>query len=152
MQCAARTIESRSYLITSNCRWFSNISQTLLLYKTWVCYDKFQSTKCLGVCYRYAKIPRCGYVEHGLNDITFYVEKHIAPRTICYNHPLVPDKPLRAPAFARLLYHSWFNSHSTTLHKIRILYYHIVSVLISQSHYGSLKNNPCTTQLRITHR
>ena len=91
----------------------SNILQTLLLYKTWVCYDKFHSTKCLGYATDMPKYHDAG-MWAWINDITFYVEKYIATRTICYNYPLVPYKPLRAPAFVRLLYHSWFNSHSTT--------------------------------------
>ena len=31
--------------------------------------------KSFGVCYWYVKIPKCGYMEHGLADITFYVHK-----------------------------------------------------------------------------
>ena len=36
-------------------------------------------------------------MEHGLNDIVFYIQKHIAHRTGCYNFSLVPDKPLGRP-------------------------------------------------------
>ena len=43
-------------------------------------------------------------MEHGLKYITFYVQKHIAPLAMCYNLPLVRDKPLAAPIFVRLVY------------------------------------------------
>ena len=33
-------------------------------------------------------------MDHGLNDIGFYVQKHIALRAVCYNFPLVREKPL----------------------------------------------------------
>ena len=44
----------------------------------------------------YVNIPQCGYTEHGLKDI--------AHRAVCYNFPLVRDKPLGAPAFVILVY------------------------------------------------
>ena len=34
--------------------------------------------KSLWVCYWYVKMPRYGYVEHGLAYVTFYVQKHKA--------------------------------------------------------------------------
>ena len=40
---------------------------------------------------------------HGLM-IVFYVQKHIAHKTICYNFPLAYNKPLGAPAFVKLVY------------------------------------------------
>ena len=40
-----------SWIITTNCWLYSNISYFLLLYKTWGYYNKFDSTKSLGVCY-----------------------------------------------------------------------------------------------------
>ena len=43
-------------------------------------------------------------MEPGSKYITFYVEKHIAPFTICYNQPLVRDKLLGASAFVKLVY------------------------------------------------
>ena len=58
----------------------------------------------IGAYYWYVKIPQCGYVEHGLKDIAFYVQKHITHRTVYFNFPLVRDKPLGAPAFVRLVY------------------------------------------------
>ena len=43
----------------------------MLLHKTWWYYNKFDSTKSLGVYYWYVKIPQCGYVEQGLKDFAF---------------------------------------------------------------------------------
>ena len=43
------------------------------------------STKCQRVCYWYFKISQCGCMAHGWKYIQFYVQKHIAPRAICYN-------------------------------------------------------------------
>ena len=57
---AAPTLQISSWVITTPCRLYSNISQILLLYKTWRYYNKFDSTKSLGVRYRCVKIPRCG--------------------------------------------------------------------------------------------
>ena len=76
----------------------------LLLYKTWWYYNKFHSTKSLGVCYWCVKIPQCGYMEHGSKHITFYVQKHIAALAMCYNPALVRDKQLGAPASVKLVY------------------------------------------------
>ena len=36
----------------------------------------------------------CGYMEHGLKHITFYVQKHVAALAMCYNPVLVWGKPL----------------------------------------------------------
>ena len=43
-------------------------------------------------------------MEYGLKDIVFYVQKHIAHRIVCYNFPLVHNKPLGAPVFVKLVY------------------------------------------------
>ena len=43
-------------------------------------------------------------MEHGLNYITLYVQKHIASLAMCYNPSLVRDKPLGAPIFVKLVY------------------------------------------------
>ena len=102
-QWAAQTTCISSYVRTTNFRFFCNISQILLLYKTWEYYNKFDATKSLGVCYWYAKITH-GYMEHGLKNVAFYVQKHIAPWAICYNRLLVRDMPLEVPAFVRLVY------------------------------------------------
>ena len=61
---------------TANCRLYSNISQTLPLYKVWgYYYNKFDSMKSFGVYHWYVKMPPCGCVEHGLEYITFYVKQ-----------------------------------------------------------------------------
>ena len=44
--------------------------------------------KSLGVCYWYVKIPQCEYMEHGLEYITFYVQKHMAPLAVCSGSPV----------------------------------------------------------------
>ena len=69
----------------TNCRFYNNISQILLLYKTQENYNKFDSSESLRVFCWLVKIPQCGHREHGLKDIKCYVQKHIAPRTICFN-------------------------------------------------------------------
>ena len=43
-------------------------------------------------------------MEQGLKYIMFYVQKPIAPLTMCYNLLLVRNKPLGAPAFVKLVY------------------------------------------------
>ena len=43
-------------------------------------------------------------MERGLKCIMFYVKKHTAPPAMCYDPPLVRDKPLRLPAFVKLVY------------------------------------------------
>ena len=43
-------------------------------------------------------------MEHGLEYITFYVQKHMASLEVCCGLPLVRDKPLGAPAFVKLAY------------------------------------------------
>ena len=80
---AAQTPYISSWVITTNCRLYSNISQILLLYKTWGCYNKFAFTKSLGVCHWCVKIPQYGYMEHGLKHIKFYVQKHIVSLAMC---------------------------------------------------------------------
>ena len=59
----------------------------------------------MGAYYSYVKIPQCGYMEHGFKDIAHYVYKRIyVPLAVCYNFPLIRDKPLGASAFMRLVY------------------------------------------------
>ena len=44
--------------------------------------------KSLRVYYWYVKMPRFGYVEHGLKYFLFYDQKHIAPLVACSGpHP-----------------------------------------------------------------
>ena len=45
-------------------------------------------------------------MEHGLKDVAYYVQKHIAPCAICHTPPLVRDMPLGVPAFVKLVYSS----------------------------------------------
>ena len=73
-----------SYVITTV--GFIVICQILLLHKTWGNYNKFDSQNTTMRVYK-----------HGLKDIKCCVQRHIAPRAICYNPSLVRDKPLGAP-------------------------------------------------------
>ena len=41
---------------------------------------------------------------YGLKHIALYVQKHIAPRVVCYNFPLLLDTPLGARASLGLIY------------------------------------------------
>ena len=73
----ARATYISSSVIPTNCRLHSNILQILVLYKTGGYYNKFDSTKSLGMYYWNVKIPaQCGYMERRLKHITFYVQKH----------------------------------------------------------------------------
>ena len=60
--------------------------------------------KSLGVYYWCVKIPLYGYMEHGLKYIMFCLQKHIAALAMCYDSPLVHDKPLGVPTFVKLIY------------------------------------------------
>ena len=44
----------------------------------------------------------------------FYVQKHIAKRTVSYNFLLVRDKPLGAPAFVKIVYSVFLSPHCCT--------------------------------------
>ena len=68
-------------------------------------YNKIDSMKYLGVYYRYVKMPRCGYLEHGLK-YNVLCSKPYSPVSACSGHALVGDRPLEAPAFVKLAY--WF--------------------------------------------
>ena len=61
--------------------------------------------KSFGVCYWYVKMPRGGCVEHGLQYITLYGQKHIAHLVVCPGAPLVRDGSLGTPALVKLAYH-----------------------------------------------
>ena len=69
--------------------WY--LLQILFLYKTWGYYNKFDSTKSMEAYYWYVKIPPCRYMEHGLKDTAFHVQKHIVTLVVCYNFPLVSN-------------------------------------------------------------
>ena len=43
-------------------------------------------------------------MEHGLEYITIYVQKHMASLAVCSGLQLVRDEPLGAPAFVRFAY------------------------------------------------
>ena len=89
---------------TTNCWLYSNISQILLLHKTWGNYKNLTlwNPWCmLLICQK----TQYGYEEHGLEYITFYVQKHIAPVMLCSGPSQVCDKPLGGPAFVRLTYY-----------------------------------------------
>ena len=62
-----------SWVRSTNCRLYSNISQILLLYKAWGYHNKFDSMKSLGVYYWCVKMSQCRCVGHGLEYITFCV-------------------------------------------------------------------------------
>ena len=104
------------WVITNNYRLYSTISQILLVYETWWWwwwwwergggdYNKFASTKSLGVCYWCVQIPQCGYIRHGLKIIMFYVQNHIAVLPMCQNQTLFQDRSLGAPASVKLVYY-----------------------------------------------
>ena len=116
---------------------YSNISQILLLYKTWGYYNKFDSRKSLGVYYWCGKIPQCGYMEHGLKDIKFYVQKPKVPLAMCYNPSLVHDKPLGAPAFVKLVDYAIIKKTETML---LCESYGWKSLILFQLIWGKIKN------------
>ena len=58
----------------TNFQLYSNIFTNIAALQNTGCYNKFDSTKSSGVYYWYAKIPQCGYKEHGLKDIVLYVK------------------------------------------------------------------------------
>ena len=82
---------------------------SIAIFHNYCCYAKRGgittnlTTKSLAVCCWCVKIPRCGYMGHGLKLITFYVQKHTAALEMCHNQPLVRHKPLRAPASVKLV-------------------------------------------------
>ena len=102
---------------------YSNISQILLLYKTWWYYNKFDSTKSLGVCYWSVKIPQCSYMGLGLKLIMFYVQKHMTTLEICHNHLPVHNKPLGVPASVNLIYRSSIMAHLYPWQHIKCIVY-----------------------------
>ena len=83
---------------------YNNISQILLLYKTWRYYNKFDSPKSLRVWYLCVKTSYCGYMDHGLKHIPFYVQKRVEAMGMCYNPALYRNKPLGAPASVKWVY------------------------------------------------
>ena len=51
--------------------------------------------KSLRLCYWYVKMPRYGCVEHGLEYITVYVQKHIAPLVALFCLPTGSQRTAR---------------------------------------------------------
>ena len=120
---------------------WGNISQILLLYKMLWYYNKFDSTKSLGVSYWCVEIPQYKYMEHGLKHITFYVQKYIAALAMCYNPGLVRDKPLGAPASVKLIYYvlqntfcSYFTEHYWLGISICLTHWSIVMLFVINDH------------------
>ena len=109
---AARTPQISSWVITTHCRLYNNISQILLQYKTWRYYSKFDFTKSLGVCCRCVKLPQCGYMEHGLKDTVFYVQKHTNTLHSCHNFPAGSRQAARGACICETslltITHHWF--------------------------------------------
>ena len=60
--------------------------------------------KSFGVYYCFVKMSRCGFMEHGLDYFSFYVQKHLAHLAACSGPPLVPDELLGVPVFLKLAY------------------------------------------------
>ena len=90
--------------------------------------------KSLWVYFWYVKIPQRGYMEHGLEYITFYVLKklHKAPVAICSNPPLVRDKPLGAHAFVGLAYWVLLNYSIVNMNWISVSRYGIGQIILRE--------------------
>ena len=101
---------------TTNCLLYRNISQILLPYNVLGYYSRFDSMKCLEVYYWYVKMPRCGYVEHGLEYLSFYVQKYIAYLTACSGSPAGSQRATRGTRISktRLLGVTWIPLHQHT--------------------------------------
>ena len=95
--------------VSAHTLWQPTFVCIAIIYK-YCCFTKHGyiitnlTTKSLGVYYWYVKIPRCGYIEHGLKDVAFYVQKHIEPWAVCYTPLLVLYMPLGAHTFVKLIY------------------------------------------------
>ena len=63
------------------------------------------------------------YMEHGLEYITFYVQKHITPLAVYSGPLLVCDKLLGVPAFVRLAYYLSMPSITTMYRNYILLIY-----------------------------
>ena len=97
--------------IKNVCLLYSNISQKLLIYKSGGTITNL--TKSLGYITDMSKYHKAGYMDYRLKYITFYVKRYIAHLVMCYNAPLVRDKPLGAPTFVKLVECCWLtlNTH-----------------------------------------
>ena len=65
--------------------------------------------KSLGEYYRYVKMPRCGYVEHGLEYFSFYVQKQKAHLAACSGTPAGLRRAARGTSISetRLFSYDW---------------------------------------------
>ena len=68
--------------------------------------------KSLGVYYWYVKMPRCGYVEHGLEYFSFYVQKHIADLAACSGPPAGSWRAARGARISKTRLLSTHNTES----------------------------------------
>ena len=80
-----------------------NFTNIVAIYKTWGIITNL-TMKSMGIYYLYVKHHNAGIWSMDKKHIVFFVQKHIAHRTVCYNFPLVHDKPLGAPTFVKLIY------------------------------------------------
>ena len=60
--------------------------------------------KSLGVCYWCAKIPHCGYMEHGLKDIAFMFKTYSSSSSLVITSCWFATSRLRVPASLRRVY------------------------------------------------
>ena len=77
-----------------------SISQILLLYKAWGCYNKIVSTKSMGDITDMSQYHKAG-IWAWIKRYRVSCSKYITPCTACHNFTLVRDKPLGAPVFVR---------------------------------------------------
>ena len=71
--------------------------------------------KSLWVCYWYVKMPQWRCVEHGLDYITFYVIKYIAPLAVCSGPPAGSQQAARGTCIYETRLLSYLhNGHSYT--------------------------------------
>ena len=70
---------------------YSNISQILQLYKTWGYCNRFYCMEYMGTYYWYVEMPQCGCMEHGLEDIAFYVKKQQIGQSVITSRPFVTE-------------------------------------------------------------
>ena len=83
----ARTPQISSWVMTTHCRLYSNISQILLLYKTWRYSNKVDYEIIGGYVTGVLKMPQCGFMEHGLKYIDFFCSKTYNTLHSCHNFP-----------------------------------------------------------------
>ena len=76
-----------------------------------VYYDKFDSMESLGIYYWYVKMPRCGYVEHGLEYFSFYVQNHIAHLAACSGLPAGSQRDAMGAHISETRLFSMFKFH-----------------------------------------